>query len=82
MPDFKKEFEETIANFDNAIKKFLQRIRDDAMKNHANNLIETLEQFESDTLLKLCNICDPEHEDYEICAAVRDILKKRGNSVC
>jgi hypothetical protein len=73
----RKEYEETVNNFLESVDIFKKRLRGHLMEKDKEGRKEILREMDDDVLLMICNIHDPEHDDYEVCQSVKDVLDER-----
>ncbi len=77
MTNREKEYHETLKNFDDAYEIMQLKMRRALVEMSPEKRKESLEEFSDEDLDWFCNIAAPQHEDYEICQAVKDIIDQR-----
>ena len=77
MSLLKDEHDDVLKRFEEAIADVKVRMRQHLLEKPYEEMKTILKDYPDNELAVLCNIYDPEHEDYEICQAVAEILEER-----
>jgi len=76
----KEEHEETIRRGQEERDNLINKVRKALLELSIEDMKSNLRELSNDDLSIWCDIKNPQHEDYEICQAVNEILAERNDS--
>ena len=75
-----KELDKLLNELRESKERAIANVRSYLLSIPYNQMIEEIKVMDSEELEMLCDVNRPQHEDYEICQAVAEVLKNRAGS--